>query len=169
MGTPDPCKSLPLVFLGNRAHHRHCTATNSGLFSFASSALIRSLYNVGARGITTPNVVVGMAALFCGGLALFYGGLAQLLAGRWEFVTGDAIAIYLTTWGVSTFLLYVLFKFCSLGGPRSPIFSHCSLATLRKSIGLPVLFFCLSVLSFFLTLTRTDDNGVALSPKCQYR
>jgi succinate-acetate transporter protein len=40
------------------------------------------LYNVQARGITTPNVVVGMA-VFCG-------GLAQLLAGMWEFPKGNA-------------------------------------------------------------------------------
>jgi uncharacterized protein len=57
------------------------TNVNSGLFSFASSTLILSLYNVGARGISTPNVIVGMA--------LFVGGLAQLLAGMWEFATGN--------------------------------------------------------------------------------
>jgi uncharacterized protein len=54
---------------------------HSGLFSFASTTLILSLYNVHARGIQTPNVVVGMA-LFCG-------GLAQFLAGMWEFATGN--------------------------------------------------------------------------------
>jgi uncharacterized protein len=58
------------------------TYVDSGLFSFASSTLILSLYNVGARGISTPNVIVGMA-LFCG-------GLAQLLAGMWEFATGNS-------------------------------------------------------------------------------
>lgn len=56
-------------------------ASYSGLYSFASTTLILSLYNVNARGIDTPNVVVGMA-LFCG-------GLAQLLAGMWEFATGN--------------------------------------------------------------------------------
>lgn len=53
----------------------------SGLFAFASTTLVLSLYNVHARHITTPNVVVGMA--------LFYGGLAQFLAGMWEFATGN--------------------------------------------------------------------------------
>jgi succinate-acetate transporter protein len=43
--------------------------------------LVLSLYNVHARDISVPNVVVGMA--------LFYGGLAQLLAGMWEFATGN--------------------------------------------------------------------------------
>jgi len=54
---------------------------DSGLFSFASTTLILSLYNVNARGINVPNVVVGMA--------LFTGGLAQFLAGMWEFATGN--------------------------------------------------------------------------------
>ena len=57
--------------------HRPC----SGLFAFASTTLVLSLYNVQAHHVTVPNVVVGMA--------LFYGGLAQLLAGMWEFVTGN--------------------------------------------------------------------------------
>jgi succinate-acetate transporter protein len=43
--------------------------------------LVLSLYNVHARHVETPNVVIGMA--------LFYGGLAQLLAGMWEFATGN--------------------------------------------------------------------------------
>jgi len=142
-----------------------------GLFSFASTTLILSLYNVGADGIDVPNVVVGMA-LFCG-------GLAQLLAGMWEFATGNtfgatafssygafwlsfaallipgtgvgaayaaspnpaqivsAIAIYLITWGVVTFLFF--------------------LATLRKSVGLSVLFFSLTIT--FVLLASADFTG----------
>lgn len=53
----------------------------SGLFAFASTTLVLSLYNAHARHVTVPNVVVGMA--------LFYGGLTQLLAGMWEFVAGN--------------------------------------------------------------------------------
>ncbi|EEB92004.1 hypothetical protein MPER_09549, partial [Moniliophthora perniciosa FA553] len=111
-----------------------------GLFSFASTTLILSLYYAGARDIDTPNVVIGMA-LFCG-------GLAQLLAGMWEFPKGntfgataftsygafwlsyatifipgsgiaeayaskqsqmkDAVAIYLITWMIVTFLLFIV-------------------------------------------------------------
>ena len=40
-----------------------------------------SLYNVQARHITVPNVVVGMA--------LFVGGAAQFVAGMWEFATAN--------------------------------------------------------------------------------
>jgi succinate-acetate transporter protein len=55
-----------------------------GLLSFASTTLILSLFNVNARHIVAPNVVVGMA-IFCG-------GLAQLLAGMWEFPRGNMFA-----------------------------------------------------------------------------
>ena len=54
---------------------------HSGLFSFASTTLILSLYNAGVRGVVVPNVVVGMA--------MGVGGLAQLLAGMWEFAAGN--------------------------------------------------------------------------------
>jgi len=52
-----------------------------GLFSFASTTLILSLFNAQTRGVQEPNAVVGMA-LFCG-------GLVQLLAGMWEFPRGN--------------------------------------------------------------------------------
>jgi uncharacterized protein len=52
-----------------------------GLFAFASTALVLSLYNVHARHITVPNAAVGMA--------LFYGGLAEFLAGMWAFAAGN--------------------------------------------------------------------------------
>jgi len=52
-----------------------------GLFSFASTTLILSLFNLQTRSIGAPNAVVGMA-VFCG-------GLAQLLAGMWEFPKGN--------------------------------------------------------------------------------
>jgi succinate-acetate transporter protein len=63
-----------------------------GLFSFASTTFILSLYNVNARGVAVPNVVVGMAC-FCG-------GLAQLLAGMWEFPRGNVFgATAFTSYG----------------------------------------------------------------------
>lgn len=52
-----------------------------GLYSFAATTLVLSLFNVGANNIVVPNAIVGMA--------LFYGGLVQLLAGMWEFACGN--------------------------------------------------------------------------------
>ncbi|EIM91761.1 uncharacterized protein STEHIDRAFT_46589 [Stereum hirsutum FP-91666 SS1] len=69
---------------------------HSGLFSFASTNLILSLYNCNTHGTSSarPNIVVGMA-LFCG-------GLAQLLAGMWEFAVGN-------TFGATVFSSYGAF------------------------------------------------------------
>jgi succinate-acetate transporter protein len=39
------------------------------------------MYNVNARGVHAPNVVVGMA--------IFTGGLLQFMAGMWEFPRGN--------------------------------------------------------------------------------
>ncbi|KAI0298771.1 Gpr1 family protein [Multifurca ochricompacta] len=130
-----------------------------GLFSFASTTLVLSLYNVHARHIAVPNVVVGMA-LFCG-------GLAQFLAGMWEFATGN-------TFGATAFTSYGAFwlSFATLLIPNSGVASAYAnakpgmeddaigifliswmivtflffLGSLRKSLGLTALF-------FFLTLT----------------
>ena len=46
-----------------------------GLSAFALTTFILSLVNLGTRGLTEPNIVVGAA--------FAYGGLAQLLAGMW--------------------------------------------------------------------------------------
>jgi len=134
-----------------------------GLFSFASTTFILSLYNLQTRDITHPNVVVGMA-IFCG-------GLAQLLAGMWEFPKGNAfgataftsygafwmsyatillpgsgvlaaftdptelssaLGIYLMAWFMVTFLLLIV--------------------SLRKNVGLVVLFSCLTITFLLLAI-----------------
>ncbi|KAI9452105.1 Gpr1 family protein [Lactarius psammicola] len=130
-----------------------------GLFSFASTTLVLSLYNVHARHITVPNVIVGMA--------LFFGGLGQFLAGMWEFATGN-------TFGATAFTSYGAFwlSFATLFIPNSGIGAAYAdapagmeddaigiyllgwmivtflffIGSLRKSLGLTALF-------FFLTLT----------------
>ena len=76
-GPPFPSSHTPDL----RDPDEICVA-RSGLFGFASTTFILSMYNVSTRGITTPNVVVGMA--------LFVGGLAQFVAGMWEFACANA-------------------------------------------------------------------------------
>jgi len=92
-------------------HHNRCRLGNPaplGLFGFASTTLVLSLYNVHARHIAVPNVIVGMA--------LFYGGLAQFLAGMWEFATGN-------TFGATAFSSYGAFwlSFATILIPNSGI------------------------------------------------
>jgi succinate-acetate transporter protein len=65
-----------------------------GLSGFALTTLILSLVNAGLLGGGNVAVVLG--------LALFYGGLAQLLAGMWEFRSGN-------TFGATAFSSYGAF------------------------------------------------------------
>jgi len=63
-----------------------------GLAAFALTTFVLSLINIGVRGITQPNIVVG--------LAFGYGGLVQLLAGMWEMAVGNTFgATALSSYG----------------------------------------------------------------------
>jgi len=145
-----------------------------GLFSFASTTFMLSLYNLQTRNITHPNVVLGMA-IFCG-------GLAQLLAGMWEFPRGNvfggtaftsygafwmsyaiilwpssgvltafadpterasAIGIFLATWFMVTFLLFIV--------------------ALRKSLSFILLFGFLAVT--FLLLAVAEFTAMTVITK----
>jgi len=109
-------------------------------------------------------------------MALFYGGLAQLLAGMWEFVTGN-------TFGATAFTSYGAFwlSFATLFVPGSGIGDAYKAAattapnmednaigiflmawmvltalffigSLRKSVGLSALFFLLTTTFFILAI-----------------
>jgi succinate-acetate transporter protein len=75
-----------------------------GLGAFALTTFVLSVYNAGIVGEGSEPVVFG--------LALAYGGLAQLLAGMWEFRTGNTFgavaftsfgAFWLSFWALETF------------------------------------------------------------------
>ena len=83
-GIANPGTLCVYMLLCSLAREELTKRVVSGLFSFASTTFILSLYNVNARGINVPNVVVGMA-VGCG-------GLVQLLAGMWEFPRGNTFA-----------------------------------------------------------------------------
>jgi succinate-acetate transporter protein len=65
-----------------------------GLAAFALTTFVLSMYNAGIMDAKGEAVVFG--------LALAYGGLAQLLAGMWEFRTGN-------TFGATAFTSYGAF------------------------------------------------------------
>ncbi|KAJ5676227.1 hypothetical protein N7462_009124 [Penicillium macrosclerotiorum] len=63
-----------------------------GLCAFALTTFVLSAINMGARDLTAPNIVVG--------LAFGYGGLVQLLAGMWEMAVGNTFgATALSSYG----------------------------------------------------------------------
>jgi succinate-acetate transporter protein len=63
-----------------------------GLCAFALTTFVLSAINMGTRGLTAPNIIVG--------LAFGYGGLVQLLAGMWEMAIGNTFgATALSSYG----------------------------------------------------------------------
>jgi uncharacterized protein len=76
-----------------------------GLAAFAGTTFVLSLVN--ANLISGPLTDIGVVL----GLALAYGGLAQLLAGMWEFRTGNTFgAVAFTSYGAFWISFYILVK-----------------------------------------------------------
>ncbi|KAK4700319.1 uncharacterized protein P7C70_g5929, partial [Phenoliferia sp. Uapishka_3] len=75
-------------------HRKSANAMPLGMFSFATTLLLLSLYNVGARGVSVPNGAVTFA--------LGFGGVTQLASGMLEFASGNS-------YGATVFTSYALF------------------------------------------------------------
>jgi succinate-acetate transporter protein len=115
-----------------------------GLFSFASTTFILSMYNVQTRGIKEPNAVVGMAA-FCG-------GLAQLLAGMWEFPRGNVF-------GATAFTSYGAFwmSFATILIPGSGIVAaYKSPEEFNNALGIYLIAWFM--VTFFLLIAALKKN-----------
>ncbi|GAA6057408.1 hypothetical protein JCM3770_000752 [Rhodotorula araucariae] len=151
-------------------HRRFANPAPLGLCGFALTTFMLSLINVGTRGVSVPNVVVGPA--------LWYGGVAQLLAGMWEFATGNtfgatafssfggfwlAYAFIVSPWsgiaasytdkaefasGVAFFLFgWFIFTFIMF------------VASLRSSIALSSIFFFLTITFLLLGIAELGTVG----------
>ncbi|KAI8075208.1 GPR1/FUN34/yaaH family-domain-containing protein [Gongronella butleri] len=146
-----------------------------GLSAFALTTFVLSLHNAGAGlAPTSPHGVVT-------GLAVFYGGLVQLLAGMWEFRTGNTFgatafssyggfwlsfgAIFIPGFGIvtsyngDTVTLNQSLGFYLLGWTiLTGIFL---IASHRSSVGLVSLFFFLFVTFILLTAGKFNNNLTA--------
>lgn len=141
-----------------------------GLFSFASTMIILSTYNVWRGFSDGHNVIIGMA--------IFFGGATQLLAGMWEFPHGN-------TYGGTIFSSYGAFwmSYAAIGIPSFGIvdaygddldelntalavyfFSWMIISILflitsiRRSISFTVLFICLSLTYMFFALSELSSS-----------
>ncbi|KAK0183768.1 Gpr1 family protein [Armillaria mellea] len=144
-----------------------------GLFSFASTMIILSTYNVWTGFLDGRNVIIGMA--------IFFGGATQLLAGMWEFPHGNTYggtifssygafwmsyaAIYIPSFGIldaynnnddlddelNTALAMYFFSWMII----SIIFL---ITSIRRSISFTVLFICLSLTYMFFALSELSSS-----------
>ncbi|KAJ7739429.1 Gpr1 family protein [Mycena maculata] len=115
-----------------------------GLFAFATTTFVLSLYTVQARSITVPNVVVGMA--------IFSGGLTQVVASMWEFPRGNAF-------GATVFASYGSFwmSYGTIYIPASGIIAAYSDPTeLANTLGIYIIAWCMVTLFFLLLVIRAN-------------
>jgi succinate-acetate transporter protein len=125
-----------------------------GLFSFASTTFILSLINVQARGVATPNVVVGMA--------IFAGGLAQLLAGMWEFPRGNVFgATAFTSYG-AFWMSYATILIPGSGILESYTATPAGLEQLGNALGIYLITWFMFTFLMLIGALRKNISFIAL-------
>jgi succinate-acetate transporter protein len=129
-----------------------------GLAAFAMTTFVLSMFNAELMNKTKGEAVVL-------GLALFYGGLAQLLAGMWEFRTGNTFgatafasfgAFWLSFWAFNQFYADKVPK--DYAGKAVGLYliawgiftAYMFIASLRTTVAISVVFFLLTVTFFLL-------------------
>jgi succinate-acetate transporter protein len=85
-----------------------------GLAAFALTTFVLSMINSNLVSATATPVVLGVA--------LAYGGIAQLIAGIWEFRTGNTFgAVAFCSFGAFWISLYVLLHIAAAGIPAAEV------------------------------------------------
>jgi hypothetical protein len=127
-----------------------------GLAGFALTTFVLSMFNAGLVSKAGEPVVLG--------LALAYGGIAQLLAGMWEFRTGNTFgAVAFTSFGAFWLSFWALVTFFAEKIPAEHVAAALGLyliawgifttymfiASLRTTVAV-ALVFCLLAITFFL-------------------
>lgn len=128
-----------------------------GLAAFAMTTFVLSMFNSGLQSAGGEPVVLG--------LALAYGGLAQLLAGMWEFRTGNTFgAVAFTSFGAFWLSFWAFVQFFEKDVAKADaghavglyliawgIFTtYMFVASLRTTVGVAAVFALLAVTFWLL-------------------
>jgi succinate-acetate transporter protein len=137
-----------------------------GLAAFALTTFVLSIFNSGLMSEKGLPIVLG--------LALAYGGLAQLLAGMWEFRTGNTFgavaftsygAFWLSFWAFEQFYAKDITDKVALGNSVGlfligwGIFTaYMFIASLRTTVAISVVFFLLATTFIVLGIGDAEAN-----------
>jgi len=136
-----------------------------GLAAFALTTFVLSMFNSGLVSDRGEPIVFG--------LALAYGGLAQLLAGMWEFRTGNTFgAVAFTSYGAFWLSFWAFEQFYAADVPKADaghavalyliawgIFTtYMFVASLRTTAAVAVVFALLAVTFFVLGIGDAGGN-----------
>jgi uncharacterized protein len=136
-----------------------------GLAAFAGTTFMLSMFNAGLMGKSGEPIVLGMA--------LAFGGLAQLLAGMWEFRTGNTFgAVAFTSYGAFWLSFWAFNQFYASKITNATVLEHAVglylitwgiftaymfIASLRVSVEVALVFALLT--TTFLVLGVADANS----------
>jgi succinate-acetate transporter protein len=137
-----------------------------GLAAFALTTFVLSMFNAGLVSDKAEPIVFG--------LALAYGGLAQLLAGMWEFRTGNTFgAVAFTSYGAFWLSFWAFVQFFEKDIPKADaghavglfliawgIFTaYMFIASLRTTAAISLVFLLLAATFFVLGVGNANDNA----------
>jgi succinate-acetate transporter protein len=138
-----------------------------GLAAFALTTFVLSMFNAGFIGQAGEPIVFG--------LALAYGGLAQLLAGMWEFRTGNTFgavaftsygAFWLSFWAFEQFFASGITDKAALGDAVGTFLiawgiftTYMWIASFRTTVAISVVFLLLAITFFVLGFAETSANA----------
>jgi uncharacterized protein len=136
-----------------------------GLAAFALTTFILSMFNSGLVSHAGEPVVLGVA--------LAYGGIAQVLAGMWEFRTGNTFgAVAFTSFGGFWLSFWAFVTFFAGEIPAEHVAAAVGLyliawgiftlymfvASLRTTMAVAVVFFLLTVTYFLLGIGNANES-----------
>ena len=136
-----------------------------GLAAFALTTFVLSMFNAKLVGEGGEPIVFG--------LALAYGGLAQLLAGMWEFKTGNTFgAVAFTSYGAFWISFWAFVQFFEKDVPKADaghavglfliawgIFTlYMFVASLRTTAAIATVFALLAATFFILGVGNADGH-----------
>ena len=136
-----------------------------GLGAFALTTFVLSMFNAGLVGKGGEPVVLGVA--------LAYGGIAQLLAGMWEFRTGNTFgAVAFTSFGAFWLSFWALNQFFAKDIPAGDLghavglyliawgifTTYMLVASFRVSVAVMLVFFALAITFFLLGIGQAGAH-----------
>jgi succinate-acetate transporter protein len=136
-----------------------------GLGAFALTTFVLSMFNAGLVSKAGEPVVLG--------LALAYGGVAQLLAGMWEFRTGNTFgAVAFSSFGAFWLSFWALVTFFADKipaehlGPALGLYliawgiftAYMLIASLRTTAAIALVFFLLAITFFLLGIGNANES-----------
>ena len=133
-----------------------------GLGAFAMTTLVLSLINANLVGVKGAAAVLPLAAA--------YGGVVQILAGMWEFRTGNTFgAVAFSSYGAFWVGLYIILKLPALAVTHQAVSLYLwgwailtvllFVASLRTTGALAILFVLLTITFFLLAIGNASLVG----------